>query len=119
MPSITLDSELYNRISLVAEQGEKTTEELVSEATKRYLWEISRHKISEETAVYHTKHTQLKEQYLGSYIAMKQGEVVDSDKDFQTLQDRVRQQYKDEAVMITLVSEMAVSSLIRRGFRYE
>ncbi len=82
-------------------------------------WELDRHKISEESKIYHQRHAELKDQYLGQYIAMHDGQVVDHDTDFQTLRRRIRQRFGHTPVMITLVEEAAEQILVRHGFRME
>jgi hypothetical protein len=118
MPEIMIEPELYKRIEKAALEQETSTYDIFSEAVRHYLWELNRRKISEETRIYRQQHEQLKAIYLGHYIAMYQGQVVDYDKDFQILHQRVRQQYKQQPVMITLVEETADPVLTRRGFRW-
>jgi len=118
MPEIMIEPELYKRIEKAALEQEISTNDIFSEAVRHYLWELNRRKISEETRIYRQQHEQLKAIYLGQYIAMYQGQVVDYDKDFQILHQRVRQQYKQQPVMITLVEETADPVLTRRGFRW-
>jgi glutamyl-tRNA reductase len=118
MPEIMIDPELYERVEKAALEQETSTNDIFSEAVQHYLWELNRRKISEETRIYRQQHEQFKENYLGHYIAMFQGQVVDHDEDFQALHQRVRQQYKRQPVMITLVEETADPVLTRHGFRW-
>lgn len=82
-------------------------------------WELDRRKISEESQVYQQRHAELRAQYLGRYIAMHDGQVVDHDNDFVALRQRVHQQFGHSPVMITLVAEAVVRPLVRSGFRME
>ena len=82
-------------------------------------WELDRRKISEESQIYQQRHTELKAQYLGQYIAMCDGQVVDHDMDVTILRQRVRQRFGRKPVMITLVEEGAERPLVRHGFRLE
>lgn len=90
MHEITLEPELYKRVEKAALEQEISTNDIFSEAVRQYLWELNRRKISEETRTYRQQHEQLKASYLGQYIAMFQGKVVDQDEDFQVLHQRVR-----------------------------
>ncbi len=117
MHEIMLEPELYKRIEKAALEQETSTNNIFSEAVRQYLWELNRRKVSEETRIYRQKHEQLKATYLGQYIAMFQGEVVDQDEDFQELHQRVRQQFGQQPVMITLVEETAYPIITRHGFR--
>jgi hypothetical protein len=115
MPSVTIDPELFQRMQ--AAKQSVLPETLVSEAIRRYLWELDREKISQETAAYHRQHTQIKAAYLGQYIAMLNGQVVDHDTDFASLHQRVRQRFEHTPVMMTLVEDQPDLEFTRRGFR--
>ena len=49
--------------------------------------------------------TKLKEQYLGQYIALYQGQVVDVHADPLALNRRIRQNYPDQIVWVSQVRE--------------
>ena len=92
---------------------------MLNEAVSRYLWELDRQYISEQTRIYHEVHAALKMKYLNQHIAMRNGDIVDSDPDFQILFRRIRQRYGNLPVMITKVEEPSISPMTRRGFRME
>ena len=117
MSTVTVAPDLYKRIEKAAQEYQISADTLISEATRRYLWKLKRQKISEESQAYREQHKQLRAQYLGRYIAMRNGQVVDDDDDFQALRQRVRRKFGDTAVMITLVQENPETTLTRRGFR--
>lgn len=115
MPNVTIDPELYQRMQSA---GRNTLPEaLVNEAVRRYLWDLDREKISQETSEYRRQHAQIKAAYLGQYIAMRDGQVVDHDADFATLRRRVRQHFGRTPVMMTLVEEQPEVEFTRHGFR--
>jgi hypothetical protein len=103
----------------VAREYHTSADQILSDALRRYLWELDRRKISEESAIYRHKHAELKAQYLGLFIAMQNGQVVDTDADFQALQHRVRQRFGNTPVMMTRVEETADTQWTRLGFRLE
>jgi len=119
MPTVTVEPELYRRIEEVALEHKAGIGEIFNEAARRYLWELDRRKISEESKIYRQRHAELKAQYLGQYIAVHNGRVVDHDADFETLRHRVRRRFGSTPVMITRVEEIAEQTLIRHGFRME
>ena len=119
MPTIAVEPELYDRIEKAAQEQKADIDELLTRAIRRYLWELDRRKISEESKIYRQRHAELKAQYLGQYIAMHQGQVVDHDPDFSTLRQRIRNRFGQTPVMITLVEEAAERALSRSGFRLE
>lgn len=119
MPVVTVDPELYQRVHEAAQAHQATVDEILAQAVRLYLWEQDRQQIAEESRRYRQQHAQLKTQYLGRYIAMRHGQVVDHDAEFAPLRQRIRQRFSHTPVMITLVEEDLEPSLVRRGFRME
>lgn len=119
MPTITIDPDLYKRIESIARREHASLPQMLETALRRYIWELDRRKISEEAAAYRHQHATLKKNYLGEYIAMRDGEVVDHDRDFHALRQRVRQKFQHIPVMITLVGDSPEQIISRRGFRVE
>lgn len=119
MPTVAVEPELYKRVENAARERQVNVDGILAEAVRRYLWELDRRKISEESARYRQQHAELAPQYLGQYIAMRDGQVVDHDSEFQPLRQRVRQRFADTPVMITLVEPAAETDLTRHGFRME
>ena len=119
MPTIVVDPDLYKRAEDAAAKNNTGIGEIFSEAVRRYLWELDRRKISEESGHYRQRHTELKVEFMGQYIAMLNGQVVDHDADFQILRQRIRQRFDRTPVMITMVEEDAEPTLVRHGFRME
>jgi hypothetical protein len=119
MPTVVMEPQLYSRIEKAAQEHKADVEGILAEAVRQYLWELDRRKISEESQIYRQRHAELKTLYLGQYIAMRDGQVMDHDADFQALRQRIRQQFEDAPVMITRVEDEAERPLVRHGFRME
>jgi len=119
MPAVAIESELYKRAEEAAREQDATIGDILAEAVRRYLWELERRKISEEYAIYRRRHAELKSRYLGQYIAMHDGQIVDHDADFQILHQRIRQRFDRTPILITVVEDDPESSFIRHGFRME
>lgn len=119
MPTVTIEPDLYDRASQTARRLNSSIEDVFAEAMKRYLWDLARAKIAQESHTYRLLHTELKTKYLGEYIAMHEGEVVDHDTNFQSLRQRIRQRYGNTAIMMTRVEHNNEPILTRRGFRVE
>jgi glutamyl-tRNA reductase len=116
MPTIVVQPELYKRVEEAAQAQHSNPEAILTEAIQHYFWELDRRKISEETRRYRQQHNELKAQYLGQYIAMHDGQVIDHDGDFTVLRQRVRQQFGRMPVMITLVEAVPAPPLTRKSF---
>ncbi len=112
-----IEQQLYQRAEQVAHEQSKSIGDILNAALQSYLWELDRRKIAEESAHYRRQHAQLRQEYLGEYIAMHKGAVVDHGEDFAQLRQRVRERFPNTAVMITLVTEEPIATLARSGFR--
>ena len=119
MPTVVLDQDVYERLETLAKERLTTADTLVGDAARQYLWELERQKISEESAIYRKRHAEIKEKFLGEYIAMHEGEVVDHDEDMERLWRRIRQRFGRTPIMITYVDETPDITLTRLGFRFE
>lgn len=118
-PHLVIEPQLYSRVEQAADEHKIGIDRILTDALRRYLWELDRRKISAESQVYQRRHAELKAQYQGQYIAMHGGQVVDHDSDVTVLRERVRQRFGRRPVMITWVEEVAEPPLIRRGFQQE
>jgi hypothetical protein len=117
MTHVTIEKELYQQLEAIAVEQQADLDTVANEAFRLFLWEQSRRKIAGESAAYRRRHQEIKNKYLGQYVAMHQGKVVDHDEDFSTLYQRVRQHFGRTPVMMTLVSDQADTSLTRHGFQ--
>jgi Arc/MetJ family transcription regulator len=118
-PHLVIEPQLYSRVEQAADEHKIGIDRILTDALRRYLWELDRRKISEESQAYQERHAELKAQYLGQYIAMHGGQVVDHDLDVTVLRQRVRQCFGRKPVMVTLVEEVAERPFIRRGFQQQ
>lgn len=119
MPTVMVESDIYEQMKKTAQVKQTTLDELFTDAARLYLWEETRRQISEESAHYQLQHNEIKEEFAGKYIAMKNGRVVDNDDDFHTLYQRTQNQYGAKPIMITLVTDEPVVTIKRRGFHYK
>jgi hypothetical protein len=119
MPTVAVEPKLYSRVEEAALEYQVSIDEILTTALRLYLWELDRRQISKESAIYRQRHAELKARYLGQYIAMHKGQVVDHDTDFQALRQRIRQRFGRTPVMIALVEDVAERPLVRHGFRTE
>ncbi len=119
MSTLVIEPQLYERIELAARDHKANVNQLFSDAIRQYLWELDRRKIAEESRAYRQLHAALKAQYLGQYIAMHEGQVVDHDTDFQVLRQRIRRRFGHTPILITLVEDLPERPVTRRGFVVE
>ena len=92
---------------------------LVEDAVRTYLRELEREKIKTEAKAFRKLHTELVKQYLGRYVAIHHGQVVDHDEDFHALHQRIRQQFGRQPVLLRRVTSEPERVLVMRSPRLE
>lgn len=101
--TITLQPRLVEQLEQVAVQRSVEAKELVETAVRAYLRQMEREKIKAEAEAFCSMHAELAEKYLGQYVAIHDGKVVDHDEDFQTLHSRIRQLFGRQPVLLRQV----------------
>jgi predicted transcriptional regulator len=117
--TITLQPRLVRQLEQVAVQCSVEAKELVETAVRAYLRQMERETIKAEAAAFRSMHAKLAEKYLGQYVAVHGGEVVDSDEDFQALHGRVRQRFGCQPVLLRQVETEPKRVLTFRSPRLE
>ena len=100
-----LQSELADRLEQIAKAEGLEAEELINRALSEYLESLEREKLAAEARSFEKMHTALKEKYLGQFVAMHNGQVVDADADFEALFLRIQARFGHVPVLIRRVSE--------------
>lgn len=116
---VLIQDYMFAELIPIAEQEDKEIEDLVSEALRQYLWEAKERKIDREMEAYRAMHAELKQRFLGEYVAIHNGELVDHDADRRALSRRVRQKYENVAVLITPVEEEPEREFLMLSPRFE
>lgn len=117
--TVLVPDQVFAELMPIAQQEDKEVSELVNEALRHYLWDIKERKIDREMEAYRVMHAELKQQLLGQYVAIHNGELVDHDPDRRTLSQRVRQKYGNLAVLITPVEERPEREFLMLSPRFE
>ena len=100
---LKLKSETLLDIEEMAIQYGLDANELLHKALKNYRRQLEAAKIEAEKRDFLRQHAQLKKIYLGQFIAMHHGQVVDHNQDFEALHNRIRQKYGREAILLRQV----------------
>jgi hypothetical protein len=103
MVMLALQPELVEQLESVAAERSVMPDELLETAVRAYLRQIEREQIEAEVAAFRAMHAGLSEQFLGQYVAINHGKVVDHDLDFQALHSRIRQRYGRQPVLLRRV----------------
>ena len=119
MEAIFLEPQLMEQVVLVASQESRRPDELVESAVRDYLRALQRKKIEAEVHAYGQLHPELVETYLGQYVAIHRGKLIDHAQDFQTLHRRIRQRFGNETILIRRVEPASESELVFRSPKFE
>jgi hypothetical protein len=102
MAIITLqEAALVEEVRRVSEQEGLDTEAFLAEAVRRHLATFRQKRIVAETEAWYRLPPAERRRYEGKYVAVYQGQVIDSDTDRLTLYYRVRQKFGRQTVLIT------------------
>ncbi|MCL4870295.1 MAG: hypothetical protein KJ063_15125 [Anaerolineae bacterium] len=71
--------------------------------------------VQREKTAYLAMHTTLKESYLGQYVAIHKGQLVDWDEDYMALFQRIDEQYPDQFVWLTQVNDEPTRTITVRS----
>lgn len=103
MLPITVRDDLFHSVEKLAQEQGTSAEALITEWIERELAREQR--IFEESERFQAQHSALLPKYTGQYIAMRNGDVIDHDADLGPLNQRIRERYGDEPVLITPVMD--------------
>ena len=101
MTTVLLAPTIADQMASEAKQREQSIDTLVNDWLEEYLWRERQRKIHLEAARFQAQHAALLAQYGSGYLAMYNGQVVDTDQELEPLHRRIRMTYGDEPVLIT------------------
>ena len=110
METILLRDNLQKTLEQAALSPKRSTKSSTS-FVENYVRDKQRRKIDKEIAAFETMHVELKRKYLGEWVAIDQGQLVDHDADRVKLYKRVRAQFGRKSVLIRQVQEQAVEEI--------
>lgn len=117
MIPIAIRDDLIRSAEKVAQEQGRDVASLVNEWVERELALAREQKIREESARFRAQHSALQAKYLGEYVAMRGGEVLDHGADVQALYLRMRDRFGDEPVLIAPVTESSTPTYDMRSPR--
>ena len=123
---ISLPDPLYQKAKRTARLKKKTVDEFVTElvsdalnADEQQTPITENEEMSQAAKIWEKLHPQLLEKYAGKHVAIYNGSVVDSDADPLTLHRRVRKNYANKTVWMSLVEEKPFRDIKMRSPRLE
>jgi len=116
---VSISESAMNDLNEMVKLESVPLEEVLTRAVTHYRHELGHRKIDVEVEAYRRKHPRLRAKYLGEYIAMHNGRVVDHDQDASALYRRIRKRFGQTPVLIRLVEEVPERVLVFRSPRLE
>jgi hypothetical protein len=102
--TLTLPDDLVEQAQTDAYQVGKPLQETLVAVLRQAYPPVALHplhaQMQQEVLAFQTLHPHLVNTHLGEFVAIKAGQLVDHDPDFDTLIDRVRETYGDEAIVM-------------------
>jgi predicted DNA-binding protein len=111
METILLREDLRETLEKDAEQEARSVNDMVNEAVEHYLRERQRAKLDQEIAAYEAMHAELRQKYLGQWVAVHQQKLVDYDEDRTALYRRIRAKYGRTSVLLRQVTEQSIEEV--------
>ncbi len=107
------------QIEQLADRVARPAEQVLETAVRRYFDVMEQEAIHDETEAFWAMYRQLRAQYIGQYVALYQGRVVDHDVDVSRLDQRVRERFGLLPVLIAPVEPAPPREMQWRGGRME
>lgn len=117
--NVTLEPELAEQVTQLAQQRHRNATEMIQEAVRRYLAEVRQEKIAAERAAFEAQHAALLAQYEGAYVAMHEEQVIDHDPELRELHLRVFERLGHTPVLLKRVTSGPERELVFRSPRIE
>ena len=118
MIPIAIRDDLIRSAEKVAQEQGTDVASLVNEWVERDLALVREQKIREESVRFRAQHSALQAKFLGEYVAMRSGEVLDHDADVHALYLRIRDRFGDEPVLIAPVTDSPTPTYQMRSPRF-
>jgi hypothetical protein len=117
--TLSLPEETLSRLQQVADQLGENVTTLAEKAIHRYIREEADRKIEQEEVHYKAQHARLLQSHAGQYIAMHEGQVIDTDNNQWELYLRIRKIYPTTGILIKKVTPQVETVFHMRSPRLE
>jgi hypothetical protein len=108
--TLTIPDQLYQQVEQMAQGRRQTIAQVLSEHLIESFRPFpaphispNRYAMQREVEAYKRLHPEMVKQFLGHYVALYQGKVVDADPSEDALMQRRRQNYPGQVVLVRLV----------------
>ena len=108
---INLRPDLVSQVKRITQREDANVEEFVDQAVRERIERLKDEKFEAEAEAYRQLHPELVKQYLGQFVAIHEGQVVDHGPDSEELFLRIKKRYGDIPVYFQLVNESGIMEL--------
>lgn len=115
--TISVSNKIYKRIAELASKKEQAVSDLVNEVVEQAFVEPEapahpkRAQMQKEVEAYKKLHPELVKSYLGQYVAIFDGQLIDFDSNPETLFMRVNESHPNKIVLQRRVQEEAETTI--------
>ncbi|MDM8520525.1 hypothetical protein QUF64_10790 [Anaerolineales bacterium HSG6] len=119
MSQLMINEKTYTQFKRFAEQKKSSVELLAEAVIRDYIRREKREIMRQEIAAYNAMHTKLVADFLGQYVAIHQGTLIDHDQDELTLYFRINEKYPDIPILLRQVTNETEETITIRSPRFE
>ncbi len=121
--TLSVPEDIYRRVEHMADATRSNVIDVmldaIAQAFTPYPENPQRGAMKLEIAAYEAMHADLMEQFLGQYVAIYQGKLVDHDADPVALHQRITTKYSGHVVLSRKVQRQATPVLVMRSPKLE
>jgi len=115
MQTVTLEPELLTQVSQLVGESEMTLENFVNEAVRAQLERLTDEILEREIAAFENMYPLLRQTHFGQYVLIHNGQLMDSDPDFEPLFLRAQAKFGATPVLIRRVTQTVTPELRAPG----
>ena len=119
MATIKIKPDTQTKLEQLADVTGQSIDDIVDNALTEHLQRLADQQLETEIRAFELMHNQLKKQYLGQFVAIYRGQVVDSDVDIEPLFLRVNNRFGEQTVLIRRVTDLPNETYNFHGIRLE
>jgi hypothetical protein len=113
MSVIEVDPTLIQEIRAYSNAENDDLRSVVEDALRQHLFRLRQQKIDQECDAYQRNYPQIAGKYLGQFVAVHNGEVIDADNNGVVLSKRIREKFGRVPIAIIQVRETPEWPVIR------
>jgi hypothetical protein len=103
MLNVIIEPTLQDQLEQIAQATGQTVKEIVNEALREHFERLEEQKLEAEIQIFETMYPELKRLYPDQFVAIVEGQVVDTAADFESLFLRIQARFGDTPVLIRQV----------------